>query len=403
MQKEYFLETLNKLEFALRETLKAFACFSGALTAELSKEQPFTTTNSSPPSYDGAKNSTKNTDKGQFFLPEQKEEKMPKHKNIYVYRRKDGYYVASVVVKNTRKSFSGKSKTVVFSKAKEFLSKIVKYTSPGDYKNFNQLAEFYLNQVKKPFISTAYFNSLNYSFEKYVKTSFSKLKAEDISPIFLQQYFTTLCAKSTRIAEDVKTLLKQVFEYAIGNNIITANPMRAVLVKKHYRSNGKALSPEELEKFKNEIDNKPVYRLPFLIFLYTGVRRSEFKSIEFDFSSGFLTVDNAKLKEHQKANKDALKRKIPILKPLMELKSEIILDKWRNVSLDELHKTFAQIMPGMRLNYLRHTFQTYCRVFASKEMVNLWSGHSLGKDMTDRVYNHIPEAEQLKIVKEIEY
>lgn len=332
-----------------------------------------------------------------------KEETMPKHKHIYLYKRSNGYYTCTVAYKTLRKTFSGKNKSEIFKKARAFLNNSLALVESKPLYKFNDLSEFYLENVKKPFISTAYYYSLNQIYEKNLKEEFKNFKITDFTPIILQQYFLKLCTRSTRIAEDVKTLLNQIFEYAVGNNYITSNPMKAVIVRKHYREKGKALSPEELATFKIKLESHPVYKLPFLIFLYTGCRRSEYKSIAFDFNSGFLKIKNSKLKEHQRHKESCLSRNVPILNALLPFKEQILNDEWRNVNLDTLHHEFADIMPGMRLNFLRHTFQTYCRVYASKEMVNLWSGHSLGRDMTDAIYNHIPVEEQLKFARLIVY
>lgn len=344
---------------------------------------------------------TKETLKGDTFLAV-KEEFMPKIKNIYIYRRKDGYYSATVAVRNVRKTFVNKHKTVAIKKARDYLASILTIT-PAPISDFNGLAEYYLNNVKKPFISEAYFRTFNGAYLKHVKPFFEKQRAADILPVTLQRYFNTLCARSTRIAEDVKTLLTQVFDYAVGNKLITSNPMKAVIVEQHSRENGKALTREQLVLFKQKIETRTVYKVPLLILLYTGVRRSELKSLDFDFEGGFITVKNSKLKRHQLKNPQALYRKVPILNALYDIRADIERDEWRSVNLDELHKAYVDIMGEGRLNFLRHTFQTYCRLFASKEMVNLWTGHSLGADMTDKVYNHIPPEEQLKIANIICY
>lgn len=344
---------------------------------------------------------TEETLKGNTFLAV-KEEFMPKIKNIYVYRRKDGYYSATVAVRGARKTFVSKHKTVATKKAREHLASILKIT-PAPITDLNGLAEYYLANVKKPFVSEAYYATLKGAFLKNIKPFFEKQRVSDILPVTLQRYFNELCARSTRVAEDVKTILTQVFDYAVGNKLITANPMRAVIVEQHSRQNGKALTREQLVLFKQKILTRTVYRVPLLILLYTGVRRSELLSLDFDFEGGFVTVKNSKLKRHQKKNPQAIYRKVPILKALYDIRADIERGEWRKVCLDELHKAYVDIMGEGRLNYLRHTFQTYCRLFASKEMVNLWTGHAIGEDMTDKVYNHIPPEEQLKVANIICY
>ena len=96
--------TLQDIIRDLEAVQKAVALITGALTALKEKYEP-------------ADNSgedftpTKETLKGDTFLAV-KEEFMPKIKNIYIYRRKDGYYSATVAVRNVRKTFVNKHKTV---------------------------------------------------------------------------------------------------------------------------------------------------------------------------------------------------------------------------------------------------------------------------------------------------
>lgn len=261
-------DDLRKILKNLSVISEAFNRLIGEVKFFIVRAEAQTPQSTDSPADNGGENftPTKETLKGDTFLAV-KEEFMPKIKNIYIYRRKDGYYSATVAVRNVRKTFVNKHKTVAIKKARDYLASILTIT-PAPISDFNGLAEYYLNNVKKPFISEAYFNTLNGTYLK---------------------------------------------------------------------------------------------------------------------------------------NPQALYRKVPILNALYDIRADIERGEWRRVNLDELHKAYVDIMGEGRLNFLRHTFQTYCRLFASKEMVNLWTGHSLGADMTDKVYNHIPPEEQLNIANIICY
>ena len=334
-----------------------------------------------------------------FSEIEKKEMKeMPKIKDVYIYRRKDGYYQAIYAKGTLRKCFTGKTRSVVVKKAAEF-AKTQRTTGIGDVQTFGALAEVWLETVKKPFVSEVHYKNLKSIYNLHVKPEFEKKKLKEMTPLILQPYFARMSAESSRNAETIRVIFRGVFEYAIGNNLLQANPMRAVVVQRHERKCGQALTRQQLEKFKEDIKARPTYRLPFLIFLYTGVRRSEFGSLEFDFEGGFVKVRNAKLKRHQ----TNYFREIPILPQLYELREEIERGEWKDVYIDEVGKAFPKLVEGGRLNWLRHTFQTYCRLQASEEMVNLWSGHVVGNSTTDRIYLHIPKEDQLEAAKNIRY
>ncbi len=334
------------------------------------------------------------------FSQKKEEDIMPKIQNVHIYKRKNGYFQAVYYKNEIKKCFTYKDKKKLVSKVKEFICAEKLRTGENvNVTSFNSLAELWLNTIKKPFVSEIYYQSLLSVYNLHVKPNFKKKLVKDLSPIFLQKYFAELSKESSRNAETVKTIMQGVLEYAVGNGIITVNPMRAVIVKRHERQNGRALERDELQKFKKDIENRTTYRLPFLIFLYTGVRRSEYKSIEFDFEKGFLTVKNAKLKQYQKN----FYREIPILPALRALRTEIEEGNWKDVYIDEVGKAFPQLVPGGSLKWLRHTFQTYCRLYADEGMVNLWAGHVIGKSTTDRVYLHYPKEDQLKIAETISF
>lgn len=332
--------------------------------------------------------------------PNEKEKKsMPKFKNIHIYNKANGYFQALVSIKGYKKWFTGKVLSQVVKKAKEELAKIKLSIEEKEVKRFNEICEYWLENVKRPFISDRYYKTLLNRYKCLIKNEFNDLAVDKITPIFLQNYFKNITDKSTRNGEDVKIIINSVLEYAIGNGYITTNPMKAVIVKKHYRINGNALSKEEIELFKQKINDFPKYKIPLLVMLYTGTRESEISSVVFDFDKRSVTIKNSKLKQHQKN----FYRTIPLFKQLLPYKDEILSYDFSNINFNRIGKVFKLIFPLYRLNYLRHTFQTFSRLFASKEIVNLWAGHVLGSDMTDRIYNHIPFEEQLKIADKIEF
>ena len=321
--------------------------------------------------------------------PKTKEKTMPKIKNISFYVRKNGYYHAVVCFKGVRKDLVGKNKAELVQRAKDMLEELGGYV--GLPRNFNEFARLWLETVKQPFISAAYYESLISRFNAHVAPQFVNKRLKQITPLDLQKYFNALCMVSTRVAEDVKVMLSQIFEYAVGNGLIKTNPMRAVQVIRHERENGKALSREDLEYFKAHVADAGHYKIPMLVTLYTGIRPSEVPTVQLDRERGVISVLNSMKKRYQKKTR----REIPIVPPLRPYIDEIaVYDFAALKSLNFWRTHFKNLLPNYDPKDLRHTFQTYARLTCTKEMVNLWTGHSLGKDMTDKVYNHIPFEEQ---------
>ncbi len=396
MNIENYISAIKKIEEMSHQVNNAINQVLGALQAEYDLMSNNTNNGVSTPT-DNSANIPASIIPDVRKINNKEQETMPKLKHIYIYKREKYYYV-QVIYKGLKKSFTRKNKNNAIKDAKECLEDFINQANPTSISTLNNIATFYLENLKKPFISSDYYNSLINRYNNHVKEKLGNLKVQNITPIILQEYFKELTSYSTRMAEDVKTLLTQVFEYAVGCNFLKVNPMRAVLVKKHERINGQALSQEELKEFKKNIDNTK-YKIGFYILLYTGVRATEYKTLEFNFEENTVTIKNAKLKQHQKEKY----RTIPILKPLLEYKEEIIKGEWKNLSIDEITRRYKTYAKNGRLNYLRHTFQTYCSLKASNELVNYWAGHTLGKDTTSRVYLHFPMEYQQEIASNIIY
>ena len=373
MEIQHYIEALNKIDNAIAQVI-------GALQGELAKQ--------------GGERSTS------AFCPTniiKEEEKMPKLKNIYIYK-KDKYYVGVVSYEGKRKSFTRKNRTQLIAAAKECLQEFKETADPIKRQYLDTVARFFLENLKKPFISKSYYTVLFNRYKLHIKPQLGDYKLTNLTPVVLQKYFEELTMQSTRVAEDVKTLLNQIFEYSVGNNFIKVNPMRAVKVKRHERINGQALSKEDIIAFKRQIEDTK-YKIPFYILLYTGVRGSEYHSLVFDFNNNTVSVKSSKLKQHQKEKF----RTLPILAPLLALKNEILTNDWKKITTDDLEYRFRAYNGKGRLNWLRHTFQTYCMIQAPNELVNYWSGHTLGKDMSSKVYLHYPLEYQLEVASNITY
>ncbi len=397
MDIENYITALTKIEEIIHNANNALNQVLGALTAErdLRSKEDFTK---------GGVTTTENS----ALVPasvipdvrkinKKEQETMPKLKHIYIYKR-EKYYIVRINYKGMKKSLTRKNKTSAIKDAKEYLEDFMNHSNPTSLSTLNNIATFYLENLKKPFVSQLYYNSIKKNYNKHVKEQLGNLRINSLNAITLQGYFEELTSYSTRIAEDVKTLLNQVFEYAVGNQLIKVNPMRAVKVLRHVRENGQALTPEQITELKNAIKGTK-YEIPFLILLYTGVRGSEFNSLNFDFNKNTVTIKNSKLKAYQKQ----LTREIPILPYLLQYKDKIMLETWKDVSVNDLQKMYIKFVKVGRLNWLRHTFQTYCSLKASNELVNYWAGHSIGSNMTAKVYTHFPMDYQQEVASNITY
>ena len=396
MNIENYITALTKIEEIIHNANNALNQVLGALTAE--KELKSNNVN-----MEVSKQTESSALVPASIIPDVRKinhkepETMPKLKYIYIYKR-EKYYIVRINYKGMKKSLTRKNKTSAIKDAKEYLEDFMSHSNPTSASTLHNIATFYLEKLKKPFVSDIYYYTLTQKYNKHVKEKIGNLRINSLNAITLQSYFEELTNYSTRVAEDIKTFLNQVFEYAVGNQLIKVNPMRAVKVLRHVRENGQALTPEQIAEFKNAIKGSK-YEIPYLILLYTGARASEYSSINFDFEKNTVTIKNSKLKAYQKQ----LTREIPILPGLLPYKDRIANGTWKDVKANDLQKTFIKFAKVGRLNWLRHTFQTYCSLKASNELVNFWAGHNLGTNMTAKVYTHFPMDYQQDVASNITY
>lgn len=254
---------------------------------------------------------------------------------------------------------------------------------------FCEFADMWFLQVKKPTVKLNTYKSHLSTYRAHIKPFFEGKRMKSITPLQIQPLFNKLDAEGkTRTIELVRLLLNQIFEAAVGERLIGKNPLSAVKVLKYETKNGEALSYEDERLLLAEL-NGSAYKLPFVIMLYTGVRRSELQSLTVE--GDFVKVKNSKIKRAQKITY----RKIPItpmLRPYLEAAADSDLITAVNTDPDVLSHNFKRVCPAHHLHELRHTFITRCQECGvPREVVSVWAGHAADRSMTTTVYTHFSE------------
>lgn len=254
---------------------------------------------------------------------------------------------------------------------------------------FCEFADMWFLQVKKPTVKLNTYKSHLSTYRAHIKPFFEGKRMKSITPLQIQPLFNKLDAEGkTRTIELVRLLLNQIFEAAVGERLIGKNPLSAVKVLKYETKNGEALSYEDERLLLAEL-NGSAYKLPFVIMLYSGVRRSELQSLTVE--GDFVKVKNSKIKRAQKITY----RKIPItpmLRPYLEAAADSDLITAVNTDPDVLSHNFKRVCPAHHLHELRHTFITRCQECGvPREVVSVWAGHAADRSMTTTVYTHFSE------------
>ncbi|MBQ3219676.1 MAG: tyrosine-type recombinase/integrase family protein [Clostridia bacterium] len=330
-------------------------------------------------------------------MPYLKDIKYRKTQNgIHQFRyRRDGYNV----------SFNSKDFEVAKKKAYDFikgLKKILRNSADVAFgKTLDFVAQAWL-ELKKAHTVPATFRTYKGVYDNHIAPVFGKRSVKSILPMDLQPYFDDLFSRQERTCEDAKVILNGIFEYAVANRLIPSNPMQGVIVNKHFRKTGKALTNEQIETFKKEMLKHGPYGIAGLIILYSGVRGHELNSIDFQWDRGVFVVNNAKLKKGQKSNPENLKRTVPIFPGLWKLKDLIQKsEEWR-IKPTSLTVYFSKNWEQNSVKDLRHTFTTKAQQAGVPEnLVNLWTGHLPGKTVTANVYTHFDVEYQIQQANKI--
>ena len=159
-----------------------------------------------------------------------------------------------------------------------------------------------------------------------------------------------LAAKSTKTSNECYSLLNGIFKYAIAQGLITSNPLSIIIISKHNRKHGTALTKEEEAKLLSGTENTRYQKL-FAVVLYTGLRPNEYKTARIE--RPFIVAKNSK----RKNGKIEYKR-IPI-SPMLEpfIKDSVDLKfPAQEYMADKLH----EFLPNHKLYDLRTTFYTRC-------------------------------------------
>ncbi len=332
-------------------------------------------------------------------------EKMPHLKNLHYRKTVDGIHQFRYRRNGYQLSFNSKNYEVAKKKAYDFIKGLkenIRRNSEVLYgKSLDYVAQAWF-ELKKAHVERGTYQSYLSVYKNHVAPVFGKRSVKGILPMDLQPFFDELHKNAGKTCETTKITLAGIFKYAVANRLCPTNPMDGVIIEKHVRVTGKALTNERIETFIATMKaDTSIYGLACLIILYTGIRGSELESLTFDWANGTFTVKNAKLKKSQKVNPENLTRTVPIFPGLYKLKDRIETEPWK-IKASTLACKFREHWSENSVKDLRHTFASKCReAGVENELVNIWQGHTPGNNVTANVYTHFSLEHQKQEAKKV--
>lgn len=334
-----------------------------------------------------------------FLYSQEEIKRMPKLKDGRFRITRDGLWQVRYRRDGYDIQFTSKQKQIVVDKFHDWVKSInddKKTALPKKSQKFSEFAKQYFLYVKKPNVEKGTYETQYKCLQTHILPTFGEYSFRQITPLKCQELLNgILIVGKGRTAETVKFILGEIFRAAIGEKLITDNPMKYVKIPKHQRKNGTALTVEEVRQFLQACKKSP-YQKIFAVFLYTGIRRNEIHSAVFD--DKFITVACGKTHKGQIQKF----RKIPIapdLRPFLPLSGKEL-----TVKNDVLTGSFKKLCPNHHLYDLRHTFSTHAQECGiPKALVDVWTGHSSNGDMTLSVYTHFSDTFQLTEIEKLKF
>ncbi len=289
-------------------------------------------------------------------------------------------------------SFTSKNFETAKEKARKFLMDLKKKMGASEIKvkhlnSLDYVAKFWFDN-KSAHVSEETLKSYKSVYLNHVAPIFGSRKISNILPMDLQPFFNSLHNSMGKTCENAKIILNGIFDFAVANRLCPSNPMAGVIIERHYRKTGSALTDEQIKRFIDVMRQSGELGTAYLIILYSGIRGAELEKMTFDWEGGTFTVHNAKLKKGQKANPANLTRTVPIFPGLWPLRDRIERNDWR-IPRRILSNSLCRFWTETTVKDLRHTFTSRAReAGVENELVNLWTGHLPGANVTANVYTH---------------
>ena len=156
---------------------------------------------------------------------------------------------------------------------------------------FEEYAEKFLRVKEQRSIKTyeMYEGALKHA-EGLYKVPIELIKASDI------QLLIAANAMHPRTCEMILLTLRQIFDMAIDDDILTKNPCRNIELPRHYKQEKRAFTEEEKTKIRNAEGLNELERAYVHVLYGTGVRPAEAQALtwrDIDFKNGTITINKA--------------------------------------------------------------------------------------------------------------
>jgi len=270
---------------------------------------------------------------------------------------------------------------------------------------FKALYELWGNE-HYPRISKDAENGYKAAFAKcgtiYVR-QFSLLKTTDLQKLVDEAKSLKGKELSARAKADIKSLLSNMYNYALQNDYVAKNYAQYVVLPKKAKSKKDAFTPDEIETLWNDYNNGGIFTGYILIMIYTGMRFGEISIIKKDnihlserYMIGGIKTDAGIDREIPINNKV-----FPIVEKFYNTNSKKLLEMHEKVFYNSFYAALERLgIRKLNPHCCRHTFFTLmANADVQPAIIMETGGHE--EYQTTMGYTHIRLAEKLDAVNKL--
>lgn len=230
--------------------------------------------------------------------------------------------------------------------------------------------------------------------EKLYPWKLRDLKTKDLQAVVDE------CENSRRSKGDIKSLLNNMYKYALQNDYCEKNYAEYIKLPPKEKSKNDSFTPDEIKKFWEDYEKGNEFTGYILILIYTGMRYGELATME---------KKNIFIKERYMIGgiktEAGIDREIPIAEKIVPIvtkfylqNSTMLLEMPEKVFYNSYHVTLERLkMRKLKPHCCRHTFST---LMANKGIQPAVIKETAGHEdyATTMIYTHIKLDEKLKAV-----
>ncbi len=325
-------------------------------------------------------------DEKAILIPKKKEEKKLLKVSDFKKRQRKNSIEARCMYYGKAISISAKTNTELNNRLREYVREFNELNKPTAFPVvsakqaivpaveepkpiiFKDYALEYVEVMKKLDVADSWYSRVMSKFRLHIFPFIAEKILSDISGFDCKIILDTLRkANHYRTAEEVHGLLKQIFDFAQSEGVLTKTPMARIKFKRAERQHKRCLSMVE-EAHLLSIAKGTRYECHVVLMLYAGLRPGECNSAYIE--GDFIIARNLK-----RRNGKIEWKRIPIT-PMMRKYIPLLSESFKPLSKSALQNWFYDMDWDMQAYYCRHTFNTRLGKFkVDKELRELAMGH----------------------------